>query len=148
MKVTNVIQQSTLDRQHPVAGTVARAPLGFFGVVSIVLAVIGMYGVLSYTVVQRTREIGIRMALGARQGVVVRSVLVTCCGHRRRVGRRARRRAGAGPFRADTAFEVSPFDAMSITLPIAVLLVAAVFAAIPPARRAARIDPIEALRYE
>jgi putative ABC transport system permease protein len=149
IKVTNVIQQSTL-----VDNTLLRERLlallsAFFGVVSIVLALIGMYGVLTYTVVQRTREIGIRMALGARQGSVVRSVLGDV-GWTTGVGLIAGLACGLALARFVRAllFEVTPFDVMSITLPIAMLLVAAVIAAIPPARRAVRIDPIEALRYE
>ena len=139
IKVTNVIQQSTL-----VDNTLLRERLlallsAFFGAVSIVLALIGMYGVLTYTVVQRTREIGIRMALGARQGSVVRSVLgdvVWTTG----VGLIAGLACGLALARFVRAllFEVTPFDVMSITLPIAMLLVAAVIAAIPPARRAVR----------
>ncbi len=149
IKVTNVMQQATL-----VDNTLLRERLlallsGFFGVVSLVLAVIGLYGVLTYSVVQRTREIGIRIALGARQGTVMRSVvtdilLVTVVG----VVLGLAGGLGLAQFVRALLFEVTPLDAASIGVPVVVLLAAAIVAAIPPARRAARVDPIEALRYE
>jgi putative ABC transport system permease protein len=122
---------------------------GFFGLVSLALAVIGLYGVMSYSVVQRTREIGIRVALGAQVISVLRSVLtdvlvVTALGLL--IG------LGGGMLLARFVrtflYEVTPYDVTSVVLPIAVLLAAALAAAVLPARRAARVDPIEALTCE
>jgi ABC-type antimicrobial peptide transport system permease subunit len=122
---------------------------GFFAVVGLVLVSVGLYGVLSYTVGQRTREIGIRMALGARQLGVVRTVLRdlsgavlagTVCGL-----------AGGfylSRFVQALLFEVRPLDFWSIALPVGTLLLAASFAATLPAVRAVRIDPVIALRWE
>ena len=142
------------DQERLVANTMIRERLlarlaGFFAVVSLILSVVGLYGVMSYSVVQRTREIGIRVALGARLFTVLRSVLtdvfvVTALGIL----------AGLGGgillsrFVRTLLYEVTPFDIVSVSLPVLILFSAAVAAAILPARRAARVDPIEALRYE
>jgi len=142
------------DQERLVANTMIRERLlallaGFFAVVSLILSVVGLYGVMSYSVVQRTREIGIRVALGARLFTLLRSVLtdvfvVTALGIL----------AGLGGgillsrFVRTLLYEVTPFDIVSVSLPVLILFSAAVAAAILPARRAARVDPIEALRYE
>ena len=123
---------------------------GFFAIVGLVLAAVGLYGVLSYSVVQRTREIGIRVALGARQ--------LGDRPHRAGGGRR-RRRSSAWPsawpagstlsrFVKALLFEVTPLDFWSLALPLGTLLLAALLAAALPALRAARVDPVIALRYE
>ena len=122
---------------------------GFFAVVAVVLAAIGLYGVLSYSVVRRTKEIGIRVALGARQLGVVRLVisdvmLVIAVGLAIGI-------AGGfalGRFVASLLFEVKPSDFWSLALPLACFLLASALASLPPAVRAARVDPIVALREE
>lgn len=122
---------------------------GFFGVVGLVLAAVGWYGVLSYSVVRRTREIGIRVALGERQLGIVRTVLADA-GISALVG------AGGGlacglylsRFVEALLFEVTPLDFWSLALPMGLLLLAALLAAALPALRAARVDPAIALRYE
>jgi len=149
LRVTDVYMQSTL-----VDNTLLRERLlallsGFFALVGLLLAAVGVYGVLTYSVVQRTREIGIRMALGARPLVVVRSVLMhigwaLACG----IGVGLAGGLYVARFVGPLLFEVEPLDIWSIALPVAVMLSAAILAALPPARRAARVDPIIALRYE
>jgi predicted permease len=122
---------------------------GFFALVAIALVAIGMYGVLSYSVVRRTKEIGIRVALGARQFGIVR--LVTSEIMRTvAVGLAAGIAAGLTLSRFVTThlFEVKPSGFWSLALPLACLLIGAGLAAVAPAFRAARIDPIVALREE
>jgi hypothetical protein len=123
--------------------------LGLFAGAALLLAAVGVYGVMSYGVVQRTREIGIRMALGARQEDVLRLV----------VGDGARL-AGAGAIIGlllaaalsrvlrQMLFGVSAFDPLSYGGLTVVLSLVALAASWLPARRAARVDPNEALRSE
>jgi predicted permease len=122
---------------------------GFFAVVGLVLAAVGLYGVLTYTVMQRSREIGIRVALGARQLGVVRTVLADA-------GGTALLGAGCGlggglylaRFVESLLFEVRPLEFWSLALPFGTLFLTALLAAALPALRAARVDPVIALRYE
>jgi putative ABC transport system permease protein len=122
---------------------------GFFAIVAVVLAAIGLYGVLSYSVVRRTKEIGIRVALGARQLGVVRLVisdvmLVIAIGLAIGIGGGF----ALGRFVSALLFEVKASDFWSLALPLACFLLASALAGLPPAFRAARVDPIVALREE
>src|SRR4029453_19323604 len=107
------------------------------------------YGTLSYAVVQRTREIGIRVALGARALGAVRSVLADSV-RSTLVGAACGLAGGlyASRFVETMLFEVAPLDASSLALPLGALLLSALVAAAVPAWRAARIDPVIALRNE
>lgn len=121
----------------------------FFAIVALVLAAVGLYGVLNYSVTQQRREIGIRMALGARASHVVkrittRSVTVVCIGL-------ALGLAGglsAARLVQSLLYGVKPTDWDAIVAPAAVLLLAGIAAAVPPAIRASRIDPAHTLRSE
>ena len=123
--------------------------LVIFGAIAAVLAAVGIYGVMAYAVTQRTREIGIRMALGAlRAGVVG---MVTWNAFRLAAAGVAIGLAAAfGVTRVFSSllFEVAPTDAATFTLASVTLLIVAMLAASVPAARAARIDPITTLRYE
>jgi len=141
--------------QAPVVGeTLLRERLlaslsGFFAAVGLALVAIGLYGVLSYSVVQRTREIGIRVALGSGQLGVVQAMLVgvaipTVLGI-------AAGLAGGlylSRFVRTLLFEVEPMAPWSLLLPFALLALAAMLAAAVPALRAARVDPVVALRHD
>ncbi|HEV2833726.1 MAG TPA: ABC transporter permease [Pyrinomonadaceae bacterium] len=122
---------------------------GFFGVLALVLAIIGLYGILSYAVASRTNEIGIRIALGARTQevvkLVVREALLLVV-----IGVIAGIPAVyvVAQFASTLLFDLSPTDPLSLTLAGLVMLAIAVIAAYLPARRATRIDPLVALRYE
>jgi putative ABC transport system permease protein len=123
--------------------------LGAFATLGLLLATIGVYGVISYTTSQRTREFGIRIALGATRGRVISRVL-----HEGFVLVAAGSLLGVGAALALTRtlssllFEISPLDATSFTAGVAVLGVAALCACVIPAWRASRVDPMDALRTE
>ena len=123
--------------------------LGTFGALAFLLTAVGLYGVISYSVVQRTREMGIRIALGADRkailGMVVKNgALLACAGAL--IGLAAAFLLTR--LMASLLFGVGPTDPLTFfCVPIALITVA-LFASYIPARRAARIDPMVALRYE
>ena len=125
------------------------AMLSIFGGLALTLATVGIYGIKVYAVARRTREIGIRMALGARPGEVVRMILreglvMTLSG----VGLGFLLALGIGRALSSMLYQVSPADPIAFTLAPCVLLAAALLACWLPARRAAKVDPMVALRYE
>ncbi|MGH7577828.1 MAG: FtsX-like permease family protein [Longimicrobiales bacterium] len=127
-----------------------RLPLtGLFGLIGLMLAAIGVYGVLSMHVAQRSREFGIRMALGARRSDVRRLVLV-------RGAVLAAAGAGIGLLTASGAtrvlrsflFGVSPLDPLTFAAGAGVLIAVALIASYLPARQATQADPLAPLRQE
>jgi predicted permease len=134
----------SFDRERAVA-----ALAGLFGIVALLLAAVGLYGVTAYTVARRTNEIGIRMALGANRARVVQLVL-----------RGAFQRVlfglllgvplaiGAGRLIAGQLYGVSSWDPLALTLAAGALAACSFFAALIPATRAASISPMDALRIE
>jgi predicted permease len=123
--------------------------LGIFATIGLVLVTIGVYSVLAYTAARRTHEIGIRMALGAERGDVLK--LVLNMGLRLVIlGVAIGLAASLGVARviATQLWGVSPYDAATLTTVPLLLLVTGLVACWVPARRAARVDPLVALRYE
>jgi putative ABC transport system permease protein len=123
--------------------------LGSFAGFALLLACFGIYAVMSYSVGQRTRELGIRVALGATRGellgLVLRQALTLCC-----AGLAVGVVAAIALTRAlrSLLFGVTPSDPISFVATIGILLAVALLASYIPARRATRVDPIVALRYE
>ena len=148
-RVGDVTPQSTIVNNHLVRDRALAVLSAFFSLVAIVLVVVGVYGLLSYTVLQRTREIGIRLALGAQPAQIVALVLwgvggLTVIGLvLGGVGA-----ALTGRFMTTLLFDVTPSDMWSIAAPLICLLVACAVAAVLPAHRAARIAPTTALTVE
>jgi predicted permease len=127
----------------------AATMLSIFGGLALTLAAVGVYGIKAYAVVRRTREIGIRMALGAKPGEVVRMILreglvMTLSG----VVLGFLLALGIGRAFSSMLYQVSPVDPVVFTLALSVLLAAALLACWIPAHRAASIDPMQALRAE
>jgi ABC-type antimicrobial peptide transport system permease subunit len=122
---------------------------GTFAVLALLLAVMGIYSVLAYSVVQRTHEIGVRMALGAERGAVVamvlrRTVVMSLAGIVLGIG------AGLLATRvlATLLFAITPTDPRTFISVAGAMLASALAAAWVPARRATRVDPMVALRHE
>jgi len=123
--------------------------LSAFALIALILAGVGVYGVMAYSVSQRTREIGVRMALGATAQSVFRMVL----GQALRlvgIGVAAGVIAAAGLARTleTLLFQTAPMDALTFAATALVLVLVAALASFIPARRGTRITPIEALRSE
>jgi predicted permease len=121
----------------------------FFGAVAVLLAAIGMYGVLSYSVLQRRREIGIRVAVGAQPGRIARLLVAGVFGMvvaGLAVG--VALGLGVGRYLEALLFGVKAGDAMAMAGPVGVMMGVAVLAAAPAVARAWRIDPVEMLRAE
>jgi len=146
----NQVRTMVTAMHHQATGlTYVAVMMGIFGVLALVLAAVGVYGVMSYLVSEQTHEIGIRMALGAPRTTVLKVLF-----------RRGLVTAGAGlavglpiafffaRLLASLIFGVDAADAATFTGIPAALLAAAAIAIYVPARRAMRIDPIVALRYE
>ena len=116
---------------------------------ALLIACVGLYGTISYTVARRTGEIGIRMALGAQRGpivwMVLRQVIVMAA-----VGLAISMpiALGTSKFIGSLLFGMKPNDPLALGLAVMVLLLAALLAGGLPARRAAQIDPMTALRHE
>jgi predicted permease len=123
--------------------------VGAFAGLALLLAAVGLYGVLSYTVAQRTAEIGVRMALGAPRANVVRSVvrsalLLAVIG----IGLGLAAAFGLTRFVASFLFGVSPTDPATLAGVAAVVVIVTACASYVPARRAASVDPVSVLRTE
>ncbi|HTK29695.1 MAG TPA: ABC transporter permease [Vicinamibacterales bacterium] len=144
------LDSQTMDAQVEATLLPARAGaagVGAVGIVAMALAAIGLYGVIAYAVARRTREIGIRMALGARPGsvlsLVMRQGLVVALAG---VAAGALLAFGAAKAMAGALYGVSPADPVAWLSAVAVLLTVAALANLIPARRAARVNPSRALR--
>jgi putative ABC transport system permease protein len=120
-----------------------------FGAVALILAAVGLYGLMAYSVSQRTREIGLRMAMGAKADDILRMIF-------REVGRLTVVGVAMGllaaffitPFMASQLFGVSARDPWMFIGIVLVLGTVTMVSALLPARRAARVEPLVALRYE
>jgi predicted permease len=122
---------------------------GVFGLLATVLAAVGLYGVMAYAVTRRTREIGIRMALGADRAKVVRLVMSEVAGMAAiGIGIGLPCAIGLSRFVQSELFGVKAADAMTLALASLALAAVSILAGYVPAWRATRVDPVVALRYE
>jgi ABC-type lipoprotein release transport system permease subunit len=148
-RVSNVETQTEINRQHTVRERLLAVLALFFAMVALLLAGIGLYGVLDYSVLQRRREIGIRMAIGAQGASIARLVTLP-------VFSMVLAGALAGlalgmisvRFIASLFYEVKATDFGALAVPSLTILAAAIVAALPAVMRAVRIDPAEMLRTE
>jgi predicted permease len=148
-RVSNIRTQTEINQSHTVRERLLAMLALFFAAVALLLAGIGLYGVLDYSVLERRREIGIRMAIGARPGDIAQRVTAD-------VFRMVLTGALAGlalglisvRYIAALLFQVKPTDASMLAGPSLIILVAAIVAAIPAVVRAVRIDPVAMLRSE
>ncbi|HVR10052.1 MAG TPA: ABC transporter permease [Thermoanaerobaculia bacterium] len=149
LPVSNI---TTLDER--LASSISRerlltALLGIFALVALMLGLIGVYGVISYSVAQRTREIGIRMALGARRGVVLKQIVAEAMSLALAgvlVGLAGA--AALSRFMASLVHGISPTDRVTFAGIAALMVAASLLASYLPARRAARANPAVALRID
>ena len=147
-----VFDVATMDQLVHLSASASRfnsALLGLFAMLALVLAMVGIYGVVSYSVAQRTHEIGVRVALGAEASDILRQVVRQ--GMLPAVIGIATGTAGAWGvtrFLSSLLFGVRPTDPITFTLVPLLLAAVGVLACLLPARRATKVDPVVALRYE
>jgi ABC-type antimicrobial peptide transport system permease subunit len=166
MRASNSLSEAvrSVDRNQPVSGIQTMddmvqkliAPrrfklglLGSFAMLALVLGALGLYGVMSYAVTERTHEIGVRMALGAKRedvlGLVVgQGFKLTLLGVALGVGGAL----GLTRFLSTLLYDVRPTDPLTLVAVSLLLSAVALVASYIPARRATKVDPMEALRYE
>jgi len=140
-RMTTLLERSTASRRFTLT------VIGLFGAMALVLAAIGVYGILNHVVADRTREIGIRMALGASPGSVTRLVfggasVAVVAG----VISGVAAALGLTRFLRTFLFEISPLDLPTIASAVAVLIAVSLLAGWQPVRRASRIDPAVVMR--
>jgi putative ABC transport system permease protein len=142
-----VLKQSVRDRM--VRERLMASLSGAFGALAGLLAAVGLYGVLSYTVTRRANEIGIRLAMGASRGTVLRMVIGEA-GRLLGIGLIVGAALGLGAARAASSllFGLTPTDPITIGSAIALLASIGLLASYVPARRASRVDPMQVLRQE
>jgi putative ABC transport system permease protein len=147
--VSNVFTQQELIEKHTLRERLLALLSMFFAAVALLLAAVGLYGVLDYSVVQRRREIGIRLALGAQAGGIVRRVTAEVF-TMLAFGAAAALALGVASERyiKTLLFEVKATDWTMLAVPVVTMAVAALLAALPPVLRAVRTDPTLMLRME
>ena len=150
----NILVNSVGSLEEQVDDSIATQSLiarlsSFFGIIAVFLACIGIYGLLSYSVARRTSEFGIRLALGAQSHMLLWMILREC------ILLLALGLAIGVPVALSSTrilksqlYELSPLDPMAISIAIAAVSVMTIAAAWLPARRATKIDPMQALRTE
>ncbi len=149
--VTGLKRLSALHRDGPTE-RIARLGanlFGAFGGLALLLSVLGIYGLKAYAVARRTRELGIRMALGATRGTLIAMLLressrLTIFG----LGLGLVLASAVGRFSSGFLYHVAPFDWFAFGVSPLLLLITALIACFIPARRAARVDPMQSLRHE
>ncbi|HET9179960.1 MAG TPA: ABC transporter permease [Terriglobia bacterium] len=148
-RVSNVRTQTEIDRSHTVRERVLARLAMFFAIVALLLAGLGLYGVLNYSVLQRRREIGIRMALGAPAASIARHV-TTDVFSMLLAGTLGGLALGMAAVRyvESLFYQVKPTDPAMLALPSLIILAAALLAALPPVVRAITIDPATVLHSE
>jgi predicted lysophospholipase L1 biosynthesis ABC-type transport system permease subunit len=149
LRVSNVRTQTEINARHTLRERLLATLAVFFAAVALLLATVGVYGVLHYTVVQRRRELGIRIAVGAPAGTIARLVatnIAVVIGAGGAVGIVA----GLAGVRSieSLLYQVKATDPQILVLPILVIIVAATAAATPAILRATRIDPAALLRTD
>jgi macrolide transport system ATP-binding/permease protein len=120
-----------------------------FAILALVIASVGLYGTMAYAVARRTGEIGIRMALGAQRGAVVRMILrqvLILAAVGLAIGLPTA--LAASRFVESFLFGIKANDPLAMTLAVASLMLATLLAGYIPARKASRIDPVTAIRHE
>jgi putative ABC transport system permease protein len=142
----------TLDQRVSDATAVSRSLtvlFSAFALLALVLGLVGVYGIVSYAVTQRTQEIGIRMALGAQardilQLIIRHGLVLVLAG----VALGVAGAFAATRFLATLLFGITPTDTLTFVVVSAIFFLIAMFASLIPARRATKVDPLIALRYE
>jgi ABC-type antimicrobial peptide transport system permease subunit len=146
-RVSSIRTQVALNRRHTLRERLLATLALFFAVVALLLAGVGLYGVLDYSVLQRRREIGIRMAVGAQAGDIARRVTVDVFAMVL-AGALAGFALGMASVRYIEAllYQVKATDLAMLALPSLIIVAVALLAALPAVIRAVRIDPVAMLR--